>query len=60
MAVDLDSDQAPQVLQSLSPELAAVATNPQTPASLSATCFRIMAELTSALANLSGTFQKQV
>lgn len=60
MAVDLDSEQAPQLLQSLSPELAALVTSPETPLYLSATCLNIMAELTSALASLSGAYQRQV
>ena len=60
MAVDLDSEQAPQLLQTLSPELAMLVSSPQTSPSLSAMCFKIMAELTSALASLSGAYQRQV
>jgi hypothetical protein len=60
MAADLDSEQAPQLLQSLSAELAALVSSPQTPPSLSATCFSIMAQLTAALASLSGAYQRQV
>jgi hypothetical protein len=60
MAVDLDSEQAPQLLQSLSSELADLVSSPSTPPGLSATCFDIMAQLTSALASLSGAYQKQV
>lgn len=60
MVVDLDSEQAPQLLQALSAELSTLVTSPSTPPGLSATCFNIMAQLTSALANLSGAFQRQV
>lgn len=60
MAVDLDSEQAPQLMQSLSAELAELVSSPHTPPGLSATCFNIMAQLTSALASLSGAYQKQV
>lgn len=60
MSVDLDSEQAPQLLQSLSAALAEIVTNPHTPPGLSATCFNIVAQLTSALASLSGTNQRQV
>lgn len=60
MAADLDSEQAPQLLQSLSAELAELVSNPQTPPGLSATCFNIMAQLASALASLAGAYQKQV
>lgn len=60
MAVDLDSEQAPQLLQSLSSELAELVSSPQTPLALSATCFNIMAQLASALASLAGAYQKQV
>jgi hypothetical protein len=60
MSVDLDSEQAPQLLQSLSAELAEIVTSPHTPPGLSATCFNIVAQLTSALASLSGAYQRQV
>lgn len=60
MSVDLDSEQAPQLLQSLSAALAEIVTNPHTPPGLSATCFNIVAQLTSALASLSGAYQRQV
>lgn len=60
MAADVDSEQAPGLLQSLSAELAEIVTNPQTPAGLAATCFNIMAQLTSALASLAGKYQRQV
>ncbi|KAF8072465.1 Ipo9 [Scenedesmus sp. PABB004] len=60
MASDLDNDQAPALVQALSPELAAVVSAPHTPPGLAATCFAIMAELAGALASLSGTYQRQV
>lgn len=60
MSSDLDSEQAPQLLQALSAELAALAHNPNTPPALSAPCFNIMAQLVSALGSLSGAYQRQV
>ncbi|KAF6258143.1 armadillo-type protein [Scenedesmus sp. NREL 46B-D3] len=60
MASDLDNEQAPQLLQALSPELRSVVSHPSTPPAVAATCFGIMAELAGALASLSGAFQRQV
>ncbi|WIA08198.1 hypothetical protein OEZ85_007649 [Tetradesmus obliquus] len=60
IASDLDNEQAPQLVQALSPELCSVVCHPSTPPAVAATCFSIMAELAGALAALSGTYQRQV
>jgi hypothetical protein len=60
MAADLDAEQAPQLLQALSPELSALVADAATPPGLAATCISIMADLVAALGSLSGAYQRQV